>query len=61
MYDVLSTKYKVEIRSTHRGGQARYDIQANCECPTPNVELRRKNIQLPESPTWYKIVQSTMY
>jgi hypothetical protein len=42
MYDVLSTKYKVEIRSTHRGGQARYDIQANDECPTPNVELRRR-------------------
>ena len=38
-YHVLSTKYNV--RSTHRGGQARYDIPANYECPTPNVELRR--------------------
>ena len=39
-YHVLSTKYNV--RSTHRGGQARYDIPANDECPTPNVELRSR-------------------
>jgi hypothetical protein len=41
-YHVLSTCLpqagKVEIRGTHRGGQARYDIQANDECPTLNVE-----------------------
>ena len=42
MYEVPCTRYKVEIRGTHRGGQARYDIPANDECPTPNVELRSR-------------------
>jgi hypothetical protein len=35
-YHVPSTMYKVEIRGT------RYDIPANIECRTPNVELRRR-------------------
>ena len=39
MYQVQCTKY--QVRSTHRGGQAKYDIQANDECPTPIEEYRK--------------------
>ena len=48
--------YKVEIPTAAGKRGTRYDIQANDECPTPNVELRRKNIQLPECYTWYLIL-----
>ncbi len=55
-YHVLSTKYNV--RST------RYEIRYPSQLRMSNAEClikKMKNIQLPECPTWYKIVQSTMY
>ena len=39
-YHVLSTKYNVP--AFRRQAKYKYDIQANDECPTLNVELRRR-------------------